>query len=143
MHVHGPGEWDACRWSHLAVCGRLLKWKGELEASKRENAVLREQQRIAHIRAVDSKKTILALQQQQQMQQRQHHAQEPSSTVEAPLSAAAPTHVAPWGLPSAGGLPVMQPLVPVQVLHPGYPYNPAAYQWNNWKGNHAGSGPVR
>ena len=47
----------------------LLKWRAQVESTRRENAVLREQQRLAHVHALDQKQLIHSLQMEQQRRQ--------------------------------------------------------------------------
>jgi hypothetical protein len=47
----------------------LLKWRAQVESTRRENAVLRDQQRRAHVHALDQKQLIQSLRLEQQRRQ--------------------------------------------------------------------------
>lgn len=47
----------------------LLKWRAQVESTRRENAVLRDQQRRAHVHALDQKQLIHSLRLEQQRRQ--------------------------------------------------------------------------
>ncbi len=87
----------------------LLKWRAQVETTQRENALLREQQRIAHVRALDNKKLIQSLQMEQHKQQQQQQQQPRDLLVPQPQSRQPPPPPIAWVPPPLIAWPYPNP----------------------------------